>query len=226
MQHRAIAVIRAPEFDLGLFMARCVSAAGLKLIEITWNSDRPASLLSQLREELPDCIVGSGTIVSQDQLRESVSAGAQFIFSPHSDRALIHQANRLEIPIVPGALTPTEIVQAWQAGASSVKVFPINALGGASYLRSLRAPLDGIPLIPTGGVSVENSAELLQSGAIAVGLSSELFVPKWVRDRNWNALSNHVSDLLSQLAPYQQNREAPIDLKDSNPENYIIRNKC
>ncbi len=202
MQHRAIGVIRAPEFELGLEMARCVATAGLKLIEITWNSDCPAQLLAQLREELPDCILGSGTITTLDQLTESVSAGAQFIFSPHTDPVLIHYANRLEIPIVPGALTPTEIIQAWQAGASSVKVFPINAMGGASYLRSLRAPLDGIPLIPTGGVTVENSAELLQSGAIAVGLSSELFVPKWVRDRDWEALGDRTKILMNQLAPY------------------------
>ncbi len=203
MQHRAIAVIRAPDFDRGLDMARSVAAGGLKLIEITWNSDRPAQLLAQLREELPDCILGSGTIVTRDQLTESVSAGAQFIFSPHTDPALIYQANRLEIPIVPGALTPTEIVQAWQAGASSVKVFPINAMGGVSYLQSLRAPLDGIPLIPTGGVTVENSAELIQSGAIAVGLSSELFVPKLVRDRDWNALTDRTQRLINQLAPYR-----------------------
>jgi 2-dehydro-3-deoxyphosphogluconate aldolase / (4S)-4-hydroxy-2-oxoglutarate aldolase len=202
MQNRAIAVIRAPDFELGLSMARCVAAAGLKIIEITWNSDRPAPLLAKLREELPDCILGSGTIITPDQLIESVSAGAQFIFSPHSDRLLIDQANRLEIPIVPGALTPTEIVQAWQAGASSVKVFPINAMGGASYLRSLRAPLDGIPLIPTGGVTVENSVELLQSGAIAVGLSSELFTAKLVRDRDWKALSDRTTVLMNRLAPY------------------------
>ncbi len=203
MQHRAIAVIRAPDFELGLGMARCVAAAGLKLIEITWNSDRPAQLLAQLREELPDCILGSGTITTLDQLSESVSAGAQFIFSPYTNPVLIDNANRLEVPIVPGALTPTEIVQAWQAGASSVKVFPIDAMGGAKYLRCLRTPLEGIPLIPTGGVSVENSAELLQSGAIAVGLSSELFVPKLVRDRDWEALANRTKTLMQHLAPYR-----------------------
>jgi 2-dehydro-3-deoxyphosphogluconate aldolase / (4S)-4-hydroxy-2-oxoglutarate aldolase len=203
MQHRAIAVIRAPEFDLGLRMARCVASAGLKLIEITWNSDRPAQLLAQLREELPDCILGSGTITTDEQLTESVSAGAQFIFSPHSDPVLIDHANRLEIPIVPGALTPTEIVQAWQAGASCVKVFPIDAMGGASYLRCLRTPLEGIPLIPTGGVTVENSSELLQSGAIAVGLSSGLFLPKLVRDRDWEGLADRTQTLMHHLAPYR-----------------------
>jgi 2-dehydro-3-deoxyphosphogluconate aldolase / (4S)-4-hydroxy-2-oxoglutarate aldolase len=202
MQNRAIAVIRAPDFDLGLGMARCVAAAGLKIIEITWNSDRPAPLLAKLRAELPDCILGSGTIITLNQLTESVNAGAQFIFSPHSDPVLIDRARDLNIPIVPGALTPTEIVQAWQAGASSVKVFPINAVGGAGYIRSLRAPLEGIPLIPTGGVTVENAAELIQSGAIAVGLSSELFVAKLVRDRDWKALSDRTTVLMNRLAPY------------------------
>ncbi len=202
MQHRSIAVIRAPELELGLEMARSVARAGIKLIEITWNSDRPAHLIATLRQELPDCTIGAGTLINQAQFTEAISADAQFLFSPHCDPDLISRAKTLGIPIVPGALTPTEIITAWQAGANSVKVFPVHSLGGASYVRSLQAPLQGIPLIPTGGVSIENSADFMKAGAIAVGLSSELFLPSLIQGRNWNGLHDRAKALINQLAPY------------------------
>ena len=200
MQHRSIAVIRAPEFELGLEMARSVARAGIKLIEITWNSDRPAHLIATLRQELTDCTIGAGTLITQAQFTEAISADAQFLFSPHCDPALISRAKTLGIPIVPGALTPTEIITAWQAGANSIKVFPVHSLGGASYIRSLQAPLHGIPLIPTGGVTIENSAQFLKAGAIAVGLSSELFLPSLIQGRNWDGLHDRAKALINQLA--------------------------
>ena len=202
MQHRSIAVIRAPEFELGLEMARSVARAGIKLIEITWNSDRPAHLIATLRQELPDCTIGAGTLITQAQFTEAISADAQFLFSPHCDPDLISRAKTLGIPIVPGALTPTEIITAWQAGANSVKVFPVHTLGGASYIRSLQAPLHGIPLIPTGGVTIENSADFLKAGAIGVGLSSELFLPSLIQSRNWNGLHDRAKALIDRLRPY------------------------
>ena len=187
MQHRSIAVIRAPEFELGLEMARSVARAGIKLIEITWNSDRPAHLIATLRQELTDCTIGAGTLITQAQFTEAISADAQFLFSPH---------------YVPGALTPTEIITAWQAGADSVKVFPVHSLGGPSYIRSLQAPLHSIPLIPTGGVTLEDAADFLKAGAIALGLSSELFLPSLIHDRNWDGLHDRAKALINQLAPY------------------------
>lgn len=119
-------------------MAKAVSAAGMSLIEITWNSDRALELVNHLRQELPDCTIGMGTIVSTLAVSEAIAAGAEFLFSPHTDSALIHSAIDRGVPMIPGALTPTEILTAWQAGATSVKVFPIQAVGGASYISTLR----------------------------------------------------------------------------------------
>ncbi|NDJ17424.1 bifunctional 4-hydroxy-2-oxoglutarate aldolase/2-dehydro-3-deoxy-phosphogluconate aldolase [Myxacorys almedinensis] len=174
-QHQAIAVIRAPQFLWGQQMATAVAAGGMKLIEITWDSDRAADLISQLRVELPGCTIGTGTIVTTDQLKDAIAAGAEFAFSPHTNLDLIAFAVAHEIPIIPGALTPTEIVTAWHAGASSVKVFPVQAVGGAEYIRALHQPLRHIPLIPTGGVTPDNAKRLIEAGAIAVGLSGSLF---------------------------------------------------
>ncbi|MBE9033978.1 bifunctional 4-hydroxy-2-oxoglutarate aldolase/2-dehydro-3-deoxy-phosphogluconate aldolase [aff. Roholtiella sp. LEGE 12411] len=198
-QHRAIAVIRAPKMKLGQQMAMAVASGGMQLIEITWNSDRAAELINQLRSELPACIIGTGTLFNVQQLQEAIASGAQFLFTPHVDPAMIQVAVEKDVPIIPGALTPTEIVTAWTEGASCVKVFPVQAMGGAKYIKSLQGPLGQIPLIPTGGVTLENAKEFLQAGAIAVGLSGELFPKKLVTDGNWEAIATQAKNLIQQL---------------------------
>jgi len=185
---RAIAVIRSPELRLGSHMAQAVAAGGMGLIEITWNSDRPADLITHLRETLPHCRIGAGTLLTESQVREAIAAGAQFLFTPHTNPTLIDVACQANVPMVAGALTPTEIVTAWQAGASAVKVFPIQAVGGVNYLRSLQGPLGQIPMIPTGGVTMENARGMLEAGAIAVGLSGQLFPQQAIALGDWGQI--------------------------------------
>jgi 2-dehydro-3-deoxyphosphogluconate aldolase / (4S)-4-hydroxy-2-oxoglutarate aldolase len=199
-QYRAIAVIRASEMKLAEKMAMAVASGGMPLIEITWNSDRAPELISQLRLQLPNCIIGTGTLFNVQQLQDAIACGAQFLFTPHVDPVMIQAAVAKDVPIIPGALTPTEIVTAWTHGASCVKVFPVSAVGGAAYIKSLQGPLGHIPLIPTGGVTLENAKELLQAGAIAVGLSGQLFPKHLVADQNWQAIAQQVSKLIEQLA--------------------------
>ncbi len=198
-KHRAIAVIRAPKIELGQQMAMAVASGGMQLIEITWNSDRAGELISQLRSELPACTIGTGTLFNVQQLQEAIAFGAQFLFTPHVDPPMIEAAIEQDIPIIPGAMTPTEIVTAWSQGASCVKVFPVQAVGGANYIKSLQGPLSQIPLIPTGGVTLENAKEFLQAGAIAVGLSGELFPKKLVTEGNWQAIASGAKKLMQQL---------------------------
>jgi 2-dehydro-3-deoxyphosphogluconate aldolase/(4S)-4-hydroxy-2-oxoglutarate aldolase len=181
-------------------MAHAVADGGFRLIEITWNSDRPEVLISLLRKQLPSCLIGAGTILDSLHLRGAVSAGAQFLFSPHFNQNLWELAlNRYEIPLIPGALSPTEIVTAWQAGAKTVKIFPINIMGGASYIRSLQGPLAQVSLIPTGGVTVDNARELIDAGAIAVGLSGNLFLTTLVSQQNWQGITQRAKMLLDSI---------------------------
>ena len=196
-QEKAIAVIRSPRFDLGLAMAEAVAQGGMRLIEITWNSQQPQELIAELRVRLPHCIVGAGTILDRNELQNAISCGAQFIFSPHFDPCLLETAvHRQQIPYVPGVLTPTEIMNAYNMGASALKVFPINAMGGASYLKSLKAPLGDIPLIPTGGVTIDNASQTIAAGAIAVGISSSLFPSSVVKSQDWQQISDRANRLL------------------------------
>ncbi|WP_448562912.1 bifunctional 4-hydroxy-2-oxoglutarate aldolase/2-dehydro-3-deoxy-phosphogluconate aldolase [Trichothermofontia sp.] len=199
-QQRLIAVIRVSDLALGLQLAQAAADAGLRLIEITWNSDRATALIPRLRESLPNCWIGTGTLLSVADLQQAIAVGAQFCFAPHTDPALIAAATAQAVPLIPGALSPTEIVTAWQAGASSVKVFPIQAVGGACYLRSLQGPLGHIPLIPTGGVTCANAKAMLEAGAIAVGLSRDLFPHDWVQAGNWEAIVTHIRQFHQSLA--------------------------
>ncbi|WP_148763615.1 bifunctional 4-hydroxy-2-oxoglutarate aldolase/2-dehydro-3-deoxy-phosphogluconate aldolase [Dolichospermum sp. UHCC 0315A] len=197
--HRAIAVIRAPKMVWGEQMAIAVASGGMQLIEITWNSDHAPELISQLRAKLPNCMIGTGTLFNVQQLEDAIACGAQFLFSPHTDPKMIQAAVAKNIPIIPGALTPTEIITAWNYGASCVKVFPVQSVGGTSYIKSLQGPLGHIPLIPTGGVTLENAKDFLQVGAVAVGLSSELFPQASVLQKNWQAISQQAKTLMQRL---------------------------
>ncbi len=198
-KHRAIAVIRASDMRLAQNMAMAAADGGMRLIEITWNSDRPGELISLLRAELPNCLIGTGTLFNVGQLQEAIASGAQFLFSPHVDSAMIQAAVKQDVPIIPGAMTPTEIVNAWNQGASCVKVFPVQAVGGVNYIKSLQGPLGKIPLIPTGGVTLENAPEFIQAGAIAVGLSGELFPEKLVIQENWQAIASQANQLMQSV---------------------------
>jgi 2-dehydro-3-deoxyphosphogluconate aldolase/(4S)-4-hydroxy-2-oxoglutarate aldolase len=198
-QEQVIAVIRAFPKALGKQLAQAMQQGGIRLIEITWNSDQPEHLIPELRAEMPDCIVGTGTILTEDELKSAIAQGAQFVFTPHVNLQLIATANAHNIPIIPGALSPTEMVTAWQAGATAVKVFPAQAVGGIDYIKSLQGPLGNIPLIPTGGVTLDNAQAFIEAGATAVGLSSQLFPKSLIRDGNWEAIKQRAITLRQTL---------------------------
>lgn len=209
-KYRAIAVIRAPTIELGYKMATAVANGGVRLIEITWNSDRPGELIAQLRSYLPCCTIGTGTLLNVGHLNEAIAAGAQFLFTPHTDPAMIQVAAASGVPIVPGALSPTEIITAWHAGATCVKVFPIGAVGGASYIKSLQGPLGHIPLIPTGGVTMDNALEFIEAGAIGVGLAGDLFPKSLLSAGNWEAIASRSHTLMENITNFNQFPPEPL----------------
>jgi 2-dehydro-3-deoxyphosphogluconate aldolase / (4S)-4-hydroxy-2-oxoglutarate aldolase len=198
-KYRAIAVIRSSEKELARQMAKAAASGGIQFIEITWNTHQAAELIAELRSELPTFSIGTGTLLNLEQLRQAIDCGAQFLFAPHTDVTMIKKAIDSQVPIVPGAFTPTEIVTAWEAGATCVKVFPISGLGGAAYLKSLQGPLGHIPLIPTGGVTLDNAKLFIDAGAIAVGLAGDLFPKHLVENQNWEAVSQIARTLAQKL---------------------------
>lgn len=205
-RERIIAVIRSPDLHVGKKMAHAVAAGGIKLIEITANSDRPWKLIESLQSELPHCSIGTGTILSLADLRNAIACGAEYIFTPHVDPSLIQAANSAAIPIVPGALTPTEIITAWQSGATAIKVFPIASVGGVNYLKILQGPIGQIPLIPSGGVTITNAIDFLSAGAIAVGIAGSLFPQPDIIQADWQSIGDRATNLIDFLRK-SENRE-------------------
>jgi 2-dehydro-3-deoxyphosphogluconate aldolase / (4S)-4-hydroxy-2-oxoglutarate aldolase len=203
-QHRAIAVIRTDDITLGLAMAKAVAAGGGCLIEVTWNSAHPAALVEMLRTELPHCIIGCGTLLNLTDLQTAIAAGVQFGFTPHVDEAMIRYGQERNLPMHPGALSPTEIVSAWNAGASAVKVFPVRAMGGTDYIRSLQGPLGQIPLIPTGGVTLRNAEAFIRAGAIAIGLAGDLFEKEAIIRRDWQSITEKMQALVKTLQTIEE----------------------
>ena len=198
-KERIIAVIRSTDLQIGRKMAQAAATGGIKLIEITANSDRSWELIELLRAELPDCSIGTGTVLSLADVRNAIACGAEYMFTPHVDLRLIQAATSAEVPIVPGALTPTEIIAAWQSGATAVKIFPIQAVGGASYLQVLQGPIGHVPLIPTGGVTVVNAIDLLAAGAVAVGLAGSLFPQAEILQEDWQSISDRSRNLVMRI---------------------------
>ncbi len=208
-QQRIIAVIRADNFKVAYNTAIAAAKGGIKLIEITWNTVEVETLIPQLHQELPDCTIGSGTILDAEMAKQAIACGSQFLFTPHTSVELISTIRSKysdTIPIIPGALTPTEILTAWQTGATAVKVFPIKVMGGVEYLNCLRPVLEHIPLIPTGGVTSDNTIQFLEAGAIAVGLSSQLFSEMAIINQDWQTITERCANLVQQIQEFNSDR--------------------
>lgn len=167
-------VIRASSAAEAEQVIKAIARGGIKTIEITMTVPDAVDLIADLSKSNADILIGAGTALDAKTAERCVRAGAKFIISPALDFDTIKFCNENEIVVMPGALTPTEILAAWNAGADFVKVFPASAMGGASYLKSLKAPLPHVKLIPTGGVSLATAADFFRAGAEAVGVGADL----------------------------------------------------
>ena len=170
-----VAVMRAPGAQRFVPASTVLLEAGLTVFEYTLTTAGALTALTAARDALPGAVLGVGTVRTADDLRAAADAGADFAVSQMFLPRLVETAAELGLSYVPGALTPTEIVSAWELGVPAVKVSPIGPLSGADYLRELRGPLPDVALMPTGGVTIEAAAEYLRLGAVAVGVSAALF---------------------------------------------------
>jgi 2-dehydro-3-deoxyphosphogluconate aldolase/(4S)-4-hydroxy-2-oxoglutarate aldolase len=176
--------IRTSSADDARFAAETVFQAGIPVVEVTMTVPDALSVIRDLARHTP-LIVGADSAWNLDSARQAVDAGASFVTSPGLDaRAIMEFVHDKEIVVIPGAMTPSEVGAAWQAGADFVKVFPCGAVGGPRYLRALRRPFPNIPLIASGGVNQVTAAEYIEAGAIAIGISTSLIPEEAVESRN------------------------------------------
>jgi 2-dehydro-3-deoxyphosphogluconate aldolase/(4S)-4-hydroxy-2-oxoglutarate aldolase len=151
------------------------------------------SIIEAVRKRERSAVVGAGTVLDQETARACILAGAQFVVSPALNMGTIQMCRRYSVAALAGALTPTEVVNAWEAGADVVKVFPCGAIGGPAYIRALRAPLPQIPLMPSGGVSLANAADFIKAGSFALGVGSDLIDAKAIFEEDWATLATSVT---------------------------------
>jgi len=179
--------IRTSSADDARFAAETVSHAGIPIVEITMTVPGALEVITALAHSMPDLVVGAGTIFDMKTARHCVDAGARFLTSPGLNLQIVEFARKEGILAMPGALTPTEVTAAWQAGADLIKVFPCAQLGGASYIHALKAPFPEVPLIAAGGVNQQTAAEFILAGAAAIGVGTELIPRRAVqeRDQHW-----------------------------------------
>ncbi len=172
---RVIAILRGIEPSRLPALVRALAGGGIRAVEVTLNSPGALASIEALSVDADDLgvVVGAGTVLDRRSAINAVSAGATFLVAPHVDPSTIGWAVDYGIPVLPGAMTPTEILVAWSAGASAIKVFPASAVGPA-FVREVRGPLPDVPLVPTGGITAENAPAYIAAGAHAVGVGGWL----------------------------------------------------
>jgi 2-dehydro-3-deoxyphosphogluconate aldolase/(4S)-4-hydroxy-2-oxoglutarate aldolase len=191
----AVAVIRTDSVERALGTADAAVKGGFRAIEITFSFPEASSAIAKLAEN-QDLLVGAGTILTRDHVQEAVESCARFLVSPCVLPEVIDAAHELQVAIIPGAFTPTEIYTAHSLGADIVKIFPAVKFG-PDYLRAVRRPLPHIPIIPTSGVDASNVADWFRAGAVAVGAVGNVFDPVLIRNGDWKGLTNRAREFIN-----------------------------
>ena len=177
-----VPVVRASSPDEAKQAIDAIKAGGVNVLEVTMTVPGAVKVIEEVAKQFGDeVLVGAGTVLDPATATDCINAGAQFIVSPALNLDTIALCRAKEVPVMPGALTPTEVVTAWNAGADLVKVFPCGSVGGASYVKNLKAPLPNIKLIPTGGVSLKTAGDFIKAGASALGVGTDLVDVKAIR---------------------------------------------
>jgi 2-dehydro-3-deoxyphosphogluconate aldolase / (4S)-4-hydroxy-2-oxoglutarate aldolase len=170
-----VPVVRAGSAKHAMDAAKAVCEGGVPIVEVTMTVPGAIDVIGQLAKSMSsEVLIGAGTVLDAETAKRCIDAGAEFIVSPGFDLETVKFANRVGKLIMAGALTPTEVIAAWKAGSDFVKIFPCGTVGGAKYIKALKAPLPQIPMVPTGGVNLATAADFIRAGAAALGVGGEL----------------------------------------------------
>jgi 2-dehydro-3-deoxyphosphogluconate aldolase/(4S)-4-hydroxy-2-oxoglutarate aldolase len=169
-----IPVVHADSPDAAVEICRAICAGGIPVIELTMTVPGAVEVIAELKRTMKDVLIGAGTVLDARNANLCIDAGAEFIVSPGFDAATAEAGTSRSVLMIPGALTPTEVIRAWHHGFEFVKIFPCGSVGGPSYIKSLKAALPQIQMIPTGGVNLSNALAFFRAGAAAIGVGGEL----------------------------------------------------
>lgn len=193
-----IPVVRCDSADIAVRVTEVLIEAGLPVAEITFTVPNALDAIARLAGR--DALIGAGTVTTADQARDAIRAGAAFIVSPGFVPEVVDVAKAAGVTMIPGALTPTEILAAARAGADLIKIFPVQSLGGPAYIKALRGPFPDLPLVPTGGVDLDNVAEFMRAGATAVGVGSELVSREALAKGDYETIAKRAEQFVKTVA--------------------------
>ena len=203
-----IAVVRLPAGADFRALAGALAAGGVSVVEITLTTPGALAAIRELGDA-PGSVVGAGTVLDERSAREVIAAGARFVVSPTLDPVVMRCCREGNVPCMPGALTPRELLEAARAGASHIKLFPAS-LVGPRYIREVLAPLPFLRLVPSGGVSLDNAADWIRAGAVAVSVGGALVSPSLVAEQAWDRLTARARALIDRVAEARRRpAEAP-----------------
>ena len=198
-----VGIIRVQSSTELLRIAQALYRGGLYCLEITMNTPGALKAIEEVGQNLPEIIMGAGTVLDAVSAREAILAGAQFLVTPTVKLDVLEVAHRYGVPAIIGAMTPTEILTAWEAGADMVKVFPASVLG-PKYLQEIHGPLPQIPLVPTGGITADNAGDFIRAGAVAVCVGSWLVDKKAVAEGRYEVLTERARQLVEAVRRAQE----------------------
>ena len=200
-----VPIIRTDNSKAAVQVAGAIRDGGAPLLEITMTVPAALDIIKEIADTFAGTVlVGAGTILDSETARLAILAGADFIVAPILDVATIRLCHRYSKIIMPGALTPTEILQAWEMGADFVKVFPADALGGPAYIKAVKAPLPQVDLIPTGGVDIDTATDFIRAGASAVGVGGALVDKQIIASSDWKRLTQKTEEFLQTISAARQ----------------------
>jgi len=202
-----VPAIRVSSAEEAHFAAEAVASGGIPIVEITLTVARAVELIAHLVHYHPKMLVGAGTVLNAELAQKSIDAGASFLTSPGLNLKVVEFAARNDIAVLPGALTPTEVIEAWEAGSDFVKVFPCAEVGGERYIKALRTALPQIPLIAAGGVNQQTACNYIMAGATALGIGSELIPPEAIERRQ----AKRIHELAVRFAGFVKSARARVE---------------
>lgn len=197
-QNGVLAILRGFSEAEAVDAAQALLEGGVSAIEVTSDSPGAWNIIETLKKQNNNIVVGAGTVLDTETARQAIEAGADFLFSPIFFPEMMKIAHRYGRMAIPGAMTPTEVMQALEAGADIVKLFPAGSLG-VNYLKELRGPFSYIPFLPTGGITLDNAPDFIRAGAVGVGMGSALVNRGWVKEKKFAQLANQAQELQKRI---------------------------
>jgi 2-dehydro-3-deoxyphosphogluconate aldolase/(4S)-4-hydroxy-2-oxoglutarate aldolase len=200
LEEGVVPVIRVSSAQEAWEVAKAIKEGGVSVLEVTMTVPGAMDVIKEVSQKFgKEVLLGAGTVLDPETARAALINGAQFLVSPSLNLDVIKVSNRYSAVVIPGALTPTEILTAWEAGADLVKVFPIAQVGGPAYIKALQGPLPHIPLVPTGGVNLQNAGEFIKAGAAAIAVGGELVDKKAVAEKKYSVIVENARRFLEEV---------------------------